>query len=182
MPWSISLCVYKSPSRTDVGHAFIIISGPQQGNMAATVVYAAAGLSPGQLPESLFDELKKVVPGPGKIYSEWDSLDNEYLRKKTWDIAEDAAIRVLNKINQDRQSNVGLDVPDGDDLPAHSLVKRAHLAEAEGNEHAGGPKYALAWSNCITYAIKLVELAGIHAGNLKSLINTPARVYSMLEA
>lgn len=173
MPWSVSLCVYKSPQMTDVGHAFATVSNDDR-------VVAAAGLSPGQLPATFLDEMLKVIPGPGRIFSEWDSLDDENLRTRTWVVGEGAALRVMNKINADRRSNVALDIPDGDHLPAHALVAMAAEAQEDGNEWAGGPNYALLWSNCATYALDLVAEAGIDVAQYRSI--RPSYIHGMLNA
>lgn len=175
MTWTVSLCVYKSPQLADVGHAFATVSYQDR-------VYAAAGLSPGQLPGSLLAEALTVIPGPGRIYSEWDSLHNQNLRTRSWPVSEGAAVRVLNKINEDRRKNVSPDIPDGDSTPTDELVATALQAEQDGAEWAGGPNYALLWSNCVTYALSLVQEAGIDVSSFSALVNTPGHLHAMLPA
>lgn len=175
MSWTVSLCVYKSPQLVDVGHAFATVSLNDQ-------VVAAAGLSPGQLPDGIVAELLMVIPGPGRIYSEWDSLNQDFLRTRTWPISEANARQVMNKINADRRTNVSPDIPDGDSTPAHELVQRAAQAQDNGQEWAGGPSYALLWSNCASYALSLVQEAGIDVSQYASVVSRPSVIHGMLPA
>lgn len=173
MAWKVSLCVYKSPGIQNVGHAFATVSCDDH-------IVAAAGLSPWPLPETFLQEVSKVIPGPGRIYSEWDSLASENLRKKSWEIREERAQQVLNKINQDRRTNLSAEIPDGDGIPAHQLVEMSSRAQDKGEEWVGGPNYALLWSNCASYALDVVAEAGVNVAMYRHYVDNPAFIHSLL--
>lgn len=176
MPWTIELCVYKENAKTDVGHAFVTVLHDGR-------VSTAAGLSPGRLPQNALKKLLCLIHSYGKVYAEFDSLDRPNLRTRSWDITEQQAINVHNRINEDRRKNVIPAIPDQYLLPAHEITENYTAASENYQEWAGGPDYALFWSNCASYALELIEVAGIDTRDLRQAarVYRPSVFYDMLE-
>lgn len=168
MTWSIVLNAYKS-SLSDVGHAFATVERSIDGN---NYVMSAAGLSPRELPGGMKDELSTIIPKPGMVYSEFDSLTDPNLRRKRFPISEGNALKVMNKINADRRLNSGF-LPDSDGVAADVMTGAEDLA--------GGPGYSLFGSNCATYALDLLKTAGINTSSLEGWITRPGAFFGMLE-
>jgi len=174
MTWKIVLCAYMTNAKSDFGHAFVCVKWGDK-------IYATAGLSPANLPDGVLDEIMTIYPGAGKIYSEWDSLENENLRTREWDVSQEMAILVLNQINRDRsEGKAYAQIPEVDHLPAHQIVKMAVKAMGNGAEWSGGPDYALLWSTCATYALDLVALAGIDVHEFRAVVKRPSAIYGLL--
>lgn len=168
MTWSIVLNAYKS-SLSDVGHAFATVERSIDGKH---YVMSAAGLSPKELPGGMKDEFSTIIPKPGMVYTEFDSLTNPNLRRKRFPISEGDALKVMNKVNADRRLNTGF-LSDSDDIAADVLTG--------GEDLAGGPSYSLFGSNCATYALDLLKTAGVNTSSLEGWLTRPGAFFGMLE-
>lgn len=157
--YSITLNAYKH-GRTDVGHAFITIQMDD-------IVTMAMGLSPRDLPTHdlpgmlryLFDTMRGQ---PGRIYIEFDSLRDPNLKRNTWDISEAQAIRAMRKMNEDRRLNLN-----------------TALDMREDFGWGGGPDYN-AFSNCASWALDVLEDAGIDTSRYRGLVDRPGAFYNAL--
>jgi hypothetical protein len=157
--YSITLNAYKH-GRFDVGHAFITLQ-------MDGYVTMAMGLSPRDLPT---DDLRgmmnyfidTLVGQPGRIYLEYESLKDGSLKRQTWNITEEGAIRAMTKMNEDRRLN---------------LDTSLNMREDFG--WGGGPSYN-AFSNCASWALDVLDAAGVSTWHYRGLVNRPGAFYNAL--
>lgn len=157
--YSITLNAYKH-GMFDVGHAFITLQ-------MDGYVTMAMGLSPRDLPT---DDLRgmmnyfidTLVGQPGRIYLEYESLNDGSLKRQTWNITEQEAIRAMNKMNRDRRMN---------------LDTARNMKEDYGL--GGGPSYN-AFSNCASWALDVLDEAGVSTWRYRSLVNRPGAFYNAI--
>ena len=157
--YSITLNAYKH-GHLDVGHAFITIE-------MDGYITMAMGLSPRDLPtqdlsgtlQYLFDTFRGQ---PGRIYMEFDSLRDPNLKRRTWIITEDQAIKAMRKMNEDRRLNLDT-----------SLNMRGDFG------WGGGPSYNT-FSNCASWALDVLAVAGISIWSLRGLIDRPGAFYNAI--
>ena len=157
--YSITLNAYKH-GRFDVGHAFITLQ-------MDGYVTMAMGLSPRDLPT---DDLRgmmnyfidTLVGQPGRIYLEYESLKDGSLKRQTWNITEEGAIRAMNKMNHDRRLNLD-----------------SALEMDEDYGLGGGPSYN-AFSNCASWALDVLNAAGVNTWRYRSLVNRPGAFYNAI--
>lgn len=157
--YSITLNAYKH-GRFDVGHAFITLQ-------MDGYVTMAMGLSPRNLPT---DDLRgmmnyfidTLVGQPGRIYLEYESLKDGSLKRQTWNITEEGAIRAMTKMNEDRRLN---------------LDTSLNMREDFG--WGGGPSYN-AFSNCASWALDVLDAAGVSTWRYRGLVNRPGAFYNAL--
>jgi len=166
MPWQVVLCAYKNDD-TPLGHAFVAVT-------CNGVTSAAAGLSPSAKKLSgggVMGLLGAMIPAQGVVWNERPSLALPGIKKRAWDVDENDAVKVLNKINADRRSFSG-PVTDDSNTPAASLIKQ--------DEDPGGPTYQLLVANCVVYALDLVATAGIDVSVFRRSISSPAQLMGAL--
>ncbi len=157
--YSITLNAYKH-GRFDVGHAFITLQ-------MDGYVTMAMGLSPRDLPT---DDLRgmmnyfidTLVGQPGRIYLEYESLKDGSLKRQTWNITEQEAVSAMNKMNRDRRMN---------------LDTALDIKEDYG--WGGGPSYN-AFSNCASWALDVLDAAGVNTWRYRSLVNRPGAFYNAI--
>lgn len=157
--YSITLNAYKH-GRFDVGHAFITIQ-------MDGIVTMAMGLSPRDLPtddlRGMMNYFIRTLEGqPGRIYLEYESLRDGSLKRQTWNITEEGAIRAMRKMNQDRRSNLD-----------------TALEMDEDYGWGGGPSYN-AFSNCASWALDVLDEAGVSTWHYRSLVNRPGAFYNAI--
>lgn len=157
--YSITLNAYKH-GRLDVGHAFITIQ-------MDGIVTMAMGLSPRDLPtddlRGMMNYFIRTLEGqPGRIYLEYESLRDGNLKRQTWNITEEGAIRAMRKMNQDRRSNLD-----------------TALEMDEDYGWGGGPRYN-AFSNCASWALDVLDEAGVNTRPYRSLVNRPGAFYNAI--
>ncbi|MCH2394379.1 DUF4157 domain-containing protein [Oceanibaculum sp.] len=157
--YSITLNAYKH-GRLDVGHAFITIQ-------MDGYITMAMGLSPRDLPtHDLSGTLQYLLDTfrgqPGRIYMEFDSLRDPNLKRRTWNITEDQAIKAMRKMNEDRRLNLDTSLNMQDDFG-----------------WGGGPSYN-AFSNCASWALDVLAVAGISTWGLRGLIDRPGAFYNAI--
>lgn len=157
--YSITLNTYKH-GRLDVGHAFITIQ-------MDGIVTVAMGLSPRDLPTDDLQGMtgyfyKTLIGQPGRIYLEYESLKDGSLKRQTWNITEEGAVRAMTKMNEDRRLN---------------LDTSLNMREDFG--WGGGPSYN-AFSNCASWALDVLDEAGVSTWRYRSLVNRPGAFYNAI--
>lgn len=147
----IYLCAYLTATKGDAGHAFVgFTPGQHRQNVQAF------GLSPRILPEGTLKRIALVIPAAGQIYDDTECLGDPNLKYHRWDVELNEVAALSTHINMERKRNAGHIEP-SDSKPADEIVK--------GDDKAGGPDYALLWSNCASWALEALESVGNQAIN-----------------
>jgi hypothetical protein len=131
----------------DVGHAFITL-------MKDDEIQFAIGMAPsqGQGEQSRAGYFFRTLTGTEGRVREEDklnlTLDSPSLRSQFWDIDQEAATRLMVKINHDRRRNERMHrekglLPDHSSLPSSELQKM----QKQGKDFSAGPDYLLLWDN-----------------------------------
>jgi hypothetical protein len=109
------------------------------------------------------------------------TLDSPSLRSQFWDIDQEAATRLMVKINHDRRRNERMHrekglLPDHSSLPSSELQKM----QKQGKDFSAGPDYLLLWENCAGYALDLCETVGVDIDGYRGLLDRPDNFYEEL--